>query len=75
MLLQSCTELVAKEKRYTVLHNGDRKMIDHLLVSPTLRDRLKNTRILNEQLHDHDAALIDAPRADSDHALVVAAFE
>ena len=75
MLLQSCTELVPKEQRYTVLHGGDRKMIDHLLVSSSLHDRLKMTRILNERLHDHDSGLIDAPRADSDHALVVATFE
>ena len=75
MLLQSCTELVAKEKRFTVLHNGNRNTIDHILVSPALRDRLKNAAILNEQLHDHDAGFTDAPRADSDHALVVASFE
>jgi endonuclease/exonuclease/phosphatase family metal-dependent hydrolase len=75
MLLQSCAELVPKEKRFTVLHNGDRKAIDHLLVSPELRNTLKNCSILNEQLGDHGAGYSDVPRADSDHALVVAAFE
>ncbi|MEO7108909.1 MAG: endonuclease/exonuclease/phosphatase family protein [Polyangiaceae bacterium] len=74
-LLQSCAELVSKEKRYTVMHNGDRKTIDHILVSPEMRNRLKNCSILNELLHDHDAGYTDVPRADSDHALVVASFE
>ena len=62
-------------RRFTVLHNGDKKMIDHVLVSSSLRDRLKQTRILNEQLHDHDAGISDAPRGDSDHALVVVDLE
>jgi predicted extracellular nuclease len=75
MLLQSCAELVPKEKRYTVMHGGNRATIDHLLVSVDLRNSLKNCSILNELLHDHDAGYSDAPRADSDHALVVASFE
>jgi predicted extracellular nuclease len=74
-LLQSCTELVAKENRYTVLHGGNRQTIDHVLVSWDLRNALKNCSILNELLRDHDAGFSDAPRADSDHALVVASFE
>jgi predicted extracellular nuclease len=75
MLLQSCAELVPKEKRYTVMHSGDRKTIDHILVSSEMRNGLKNCSILNELLHDHDAGYTDVPRADSDHALVVASFE
>lgn len=75
MLLQSCTELVSKEKRFTVMHGGNRNTIDHILVSQEMRNRLKNCGILNELLHDHDAGYSDAPRADSDHALVVASFE
>lgn len=63
--------LIAPETRFTVLHNGDKKMIDHILLSSALRDRVESARVLNAELHDHDVALTDAPRADSDHALVV----
>ncbi len=75
MLLQSCAELVPKDKRFTVMHGGDRKAIDHVLVSPELRNTLKNCSILNEQLNDHGPGYTDVPRAESDHALVVATFE
>ena len=75
MGLQSCSELVPKDQRFTVLHNGDRKIIDHILVSTALRHRLRACQILNEQLHDHDAGFTDEARADSDHALLVASFE
>ncbi|MEO8876036.1 MAG: endonuclease/exonuclease/phosphatase family protein [Polyangiaceae bacterium] len=75
MVLQSGVDHVPKEKRYTVMHGGDRKTIDHILASPALRHHLKHTQILNDHLHDHDAGYTDEPRADSDHALVVSSFE
>ena len=75
MLLQSCAELVPKDKRFSVLHGGNRQAIDHVLVSTEMRNSLKNCSIANELLNDHDAGYTDVPRADSDHALVVASFE
>ncbi len=62
--------LIDPETRFTVLHNGDKKMIDFILLSSALRERVENVRVLNAELHDHDISLTDAPRADSDHALV-----
>ena len=74
-MLHGSVDGVNPSRRFTVLHNGDKKVIDHVLLSSSLRDRLKRTRILNEQLHDHDAGITDAPRGDSDHALVVVDLE
>ncbi|HEX7665858.1 MAG TPA: endonuclease/exonuclease/phosphatase family protein, partial [Polyangiaceae bacterium] len=73
-VLHSTGILIDAASRFTVLHNGDKKMIDHVLLSSALRERVQSARILNEELHDHDAVLSDAPRADSDHALVVLNF-
>ncbi|MGH7329373.1 MAG: endonuclease/exonuclease/phosphatase family protein, partial [Polyangiaceae bacterium] len=69
-MLHGIVDGIDPARRFTVLHNGDKKMIDHILLSTALRDRSRKTRILNEQLHDHDAGVSDEPRADSDHALV-----
>lgn len=74
-MLHATCDLVEEAARFSVLHNGDKKTIDHVLVSSTMREHLKSARILNAELHDHDAGLTDAPRPDSDHALVVLDFE
>lgn len=74
-VLHGTAEAIDAARRFTVLHNGDKKTIDHVLLSSSLRERLKSARILNAHLHDHDAGITDAPRPDSDHALTVVELE
>ncbi len=76
-MLHVCAELVPKEARYSVLHEGRKQQIDHILVSPLLGQRLEAAAFQNESLRDHGPfvpGLAGTASADSDHALFVARF-
>lgn len=60
-------------RRYSVVHAGEREMLDHLLVSRTLSAWCRSAEIHNEGLADEAAA--KAPPLESFHAPVVAEFE
>jgi endonuclease/exonuclease/phosphatase family metal-dependent hydrolase len=45
-------ERVGPERRYSILHAGRPKLIDHILASPTLAEGWRETRILNDGLED-----------------------
>jgi endonuclease/exonuclease/phosphatase family metal-dependent hydrolase len=76
--LRSCAELIPERARFSILHDGKAQEIDHLLVTPLLRERLQTARFLNEELRDHGAYAkerTDAPPLpESDHAPLVATF-
>jgi endonuclease/exonuclease/phosphatase family metal-dependent hydrolase len=62
--------------RYSFLHNGKPKMLDHILASRTLLAYFRGGEIHNELLHDE--SIVVASRVfypESDHAPVVARFE
>ena len=63
-------------RRFTVIHRGRRRMLDHLMVSRPLLAFYRSIEIHNEMLGDELVAytLVDAA-PDSYHAPVVAAFE
>lgn len=63
---------VAPAQRYTVLHAGAPKLIDHLLASNALAAAWRETRILNEGLQDEVFA--QDPILGSLHAPIVATF-
>ncbi|WP_330084581.1 endonuclease/exonuclease/phosphatase family protein [Methylocystis iwaonis] len=65
-------ERVEAARRYTVLHAGRPKLIDHILASPALAAAWRETRILNEGLQDEVFA--PEPVLGSLHAPIVAAF-
>jgi endonuclease/exonuclease/phosphatase family metal-dependent hydrolase len=67
--------LVPPERRFTILHGGDREpatgeQIDHILLSPELRRRAIGAEMQNEALRRHPFPVEgEPPSADSDHAL------
>lgn len=63
---------IATERRHTVLHAGRPVLLDHVLVSPALAARWRETQILNEGLADE--ALTEGPIDGSFHAPVVVSF-
>ncbi len=74
--LASCADAVAAAQRFSVLHQGGRGQIDHILVSPALRARLSSAQFFNEALREHPMIVPGAsPTEDSDHAPFVARFD
>jgi endonuclease/exonuclease/phosphatase family metal-dependent hydrolase len=67
---------IPEPARYSLLHNGKGKMLDHILVSRTMLAYFKGSEVHNELLHDESivfASKIFYP--ESDHAPVIAGFE
>lgn len=67
---------IPEPARYSLLHNGKGKMLDHILVSRTLLAYFKGSEVHNELLHDE--SIVFATRIfypESDHAPVIARFE
>jgi endonuclease/exonuclease/phosphatase family metal-dependent hydrolase len=66
---------VPEDRRYTVLHNGRRIMLDHLLVSRALMGAFRHVEIHNEALGDELVAYASVEASpESYHAPVVAEF-
>jgi endonuclease/exonuclease/phosphatase family metal-dependent hydrolase len=65
---------VAESERFTVLHQGRRLMLDHILVSRALLGSLGPVRIHNEALTDEFASS-NSHSPQSFHAPMVAAFD
>lgn len=61
------------ERRYSVIHDGHRWLVDHILASPALRARHERTALLNEALRD-EVLEADAAYPGSFHAPMVAEF-
>ena len=75
LVLRPAASLVADDRRFSARHSPGPALIDHVLTSATLADRLVGCEIFNESLRDHGPHDPTAPPAtDSDHALVVCTF-
>lgn len=72
-MLVSLTERVAKEERYSVLHNGRPILLDNILASARLSEECSDARILNAGLQDE--VLATDPIVGSLHAPVMASFD
>jgi endonuclease/exonuclease/phosphatase family metal-dependent hydrolase len=72
--LLACTDAVPEAARYSIVHQGTRQQIDHMLATRALRERLQTARFLNDALRDHGALPYGVPVPDSDHAAFVATF-
>jgi len=71
-----CERTIPEPSRFSLLHLGKGKMIDHLLVSRPLLAYYKGSEIHNELLHDESMAFAtDILYPESDHAPVIAKFE
>jgi len=71
--LSPMEERIEAARRYTVIHAGRRKLIDHVLASPALAQAWRKTRILNDGLEDEVYA--QDPVLGSLHAAIGVEFE
>lgn len=70
-----CENTVPEPSRYTLLHRGKGRLLDHLLVSRPLLAFYRGSEIHNELLHDESIAFAtDRQFPESDHAPFVAEF-
>lgn len=75
-VLVPCELTIGEASRFSLLHRGKGRMLDHILVSRLLLANYKGCEIHNELLHDESIAFAtDKHYPESDHAPVVAAFE
>ena len=67
---------IPESARYTLIYQGQRELLDHLLVSRPLLAGYRDVEIHNETLSDESLAFAtDRLFPESDHAPVVASFE
>jgi endonuclease/exonuclease/phosphatase family metal-dependent hydrolase len=70
--LKSLDEHLPAARRFSVVHDGRKVMLDHIFVSPALARSFVSISALNERLQDE--ARVEAPVTGSLHAPVVAEF-
>jgi len=71
-----CEFSVPEPARYSLLHLGERSMIDHIIASKPLIGSYVGTWIFNEDLTDESGAFrTDVLFPESDHAPVLAEFQ
>ncbi len=71
-----CELTIPEPSRFTFLHRGGKRMIDHLLVSRSLLAYYRGGEIHNELLHDESIGTSsDRLFPESDHAPIIAEFE
>lgn len=71
-----CERTVPEPSRFSLLHQGKKQMLDHILISRSLLAHYRGTEIHNELLHDESLAFaVDEKFPESDHAPVIAAFD
>ncbi|HWP45432.1 MAG TPA: endonuclease/exonuclease/phosphatase family protein [Blastocatellia bacterium] len=75
-VLVPCENTVPEPARFSLYHQGQGRMLDHLLVSRSLLAHYRGTEIHNEILHDESVAFTtDRKFPESDHAPVIAEFQ
>jgi len=72
-ILVSLTERVDEAHRFSVVHDGRKVLLDHILASPALAAACASVVILNEGLQDE--VMPQEPILGSLHAPVIASFE
>ena len=71
-----CERTIPQSARFSLLHHGKGRMLDHLLVARSLLAHYKGSEIHNELLHDESVAFgTDVKFPESDHAPVIAEFK
>jgi hypothetical protein len=75
-VIMPCERTIPEPSRFSLLHYGKGKMIDHLLVFRSLLAHYRGSEIHNELLRDESVAFgTDVKFPESDHAPVIAEFE
>ena len=71
-----CSKSIPQESRYTLYHEGQGNLLDHMLMSRSLLAHYRSAEIHNEVLHDESISFAtDAKYPESDHAPFVASFD
>lgn len=74
--LVSCELSIPETARFTYLHKGRKRLLDHMLISRPLLRYYQHSEIHNETLHDESIAFAtDVKFPESDHAPFIAAFD
>ena len=75
-VLVSCENTIPESSRFTYLHQGKNRLLDHLLISPGMLPYYRGSEIHNETLHDETIAFATESKfPGSDHAPFIAEFE
>ena len=71
-----CENTVPESARYTYIHHGQHRLLDHMLMSRNLLSYYRKAEIHNETLHDEGLAFAyDSKFPESDHAPFIVEFE
>ena len=74
--LVSCEHSIPESSRFSYLHYGKKRLLDHMLISQSLLPYYCKSEIHNEMLHDESLAFaFDTKFPESDHAPFIAEFE
>jgi exonuclease III len=72
----SCEKTIPEPSRFTYLHYGRKRLLDHLLISQSMLPYYRRSEIHNETLHDETIAFATETKfPESDHAPFIAEFE
>jgi len=75
-VLVSCENTISESSRFTYFHQGQKRLLDHLLISQSMLPYYRKSEIHNETLHDESIAFAtEAKFPESDHAPFIAEFE
>lgn len=71
-----CEHTIPEPSRYSFIHRGQKRMLDHMLISRQMLVKYKHAEIHNETLRDESIAFAtDAKYPESDHAPFIAEFD
>jgi len=75
-VLASCEYTIPESARFTYLHQGQKRLLDHMLISRSMLQYYRKAEIHNETLHDEGLAFAyDTKFPESDHAPFIAEFK
>ena len=72
----ACENTIPESARFTYIHHGNKRLLDHMLISRNMLSYYRTSEIHNEILHDESIAFAyDMKFPESDHAPFIAEFE
>lgn len=72
----ACEASIPESSRYSYIYHGQKKLLDHALISQSCLPNYRRAEIFNETLHDESVAqATDQKFLESDHAPFIAEFE
>lgn len=75
-VLAPCEHTIPESSRYSYIHQGSKRLLDHMLISQGMLSYYRAAEIHNEVLHDESVAFaVDEKFPESDHAPFIVEFE